>query len=221
MKQIFETKFQSLAGETYPFRIREVVFLLEAFLGTETVAEALVEHFVKGFEPLAWGKTSFEQDHENWNFRRTALAFGWLRLRMPEERWSQLVKPLAKGNPKLPRYSATLALFADDRLPASDEDYGRDRSLQRRDPAPFRTLLERWPKVWDDAQVVYVLGSDFLKQCDVTGLRLSPKWQQERNLVELGAIRAPGTLRVIEALLAQSLRGGRRQAVAGDSPGLG
>ncbi|MEZ4374975.1 MAG: hypothetical protein R3B07_29455 [Polyangiaceae bacterium] len=203
LERVLEAKFRRLPGETYVYRLREVLFLFEAFLGTETVVEAMVEHLSVGLEPENWGKTAFDQDHENANFRRSLLAFGWLRLRFPVDRWNKLTKPLLKGHPKLPKFTQSLRVICDDTapLPPQLDWYSADAACQRRDPAPLRMQLERWPKNWDEPQWVYALGSDFLREANVTGLRLSPKWQQQRHLAELGAIRAPGTLRIIEALL--------------------
>jgi hypothetical protein len=139
--------------------MKEVVFLLEAFLGTEVVLEALVARCRHALEdPKAWGKVKFDIDHHNSHWRRIIHALGWLRLRTPKARCKALVAPLAKPNEKLPVYSETLARLSDDSMAVGDDEYALDFAAQRRDPAPIRAHLTRWPRTWAHAEMVYVLG---------------------------------------------------------------
>lgn len=191
----------SQVGETYDFRIREVLFLLEAYLGTEAVVSAVVEHCVTALELKRWSRRVAEVDSPTANYARVAQALRWLRYRLPVARWRELTLPLRTGNPKLPKYSAVLRMCADDSAPIPQHVGRFAVSIQRRDLTALRAHVARWPTDWVDAQLVYALGHEFLAECDVSKLRLAPKWTQERALAEIGAIRAAGTLRVIAALL--------------------
>lgn len=191
----------SQVGETYDFRIREVLFLLEAYLGTEAVVSAVVEHCVAALDLKRWSRRVAEVDSVSAGYARVALALPWLRHRLPAARWSQLTSPMLAGNPRLPTYTAVLRACADDSAPIPEQVGRLGVSLARRDLTALRAHVARWPTDWVDAQLVYALGHDFLTECDVSKLRGNPKWKQERTLAEIGAIRAPGTLRVIAALL--------------------
>lgn len=200
MSRILQDRL-SQVGETYDFRIREVLFLLEAYLGTEAVVSAVVEHCVAALDLKRWSRRVASVDSASANYARVALALRWLRYRLPAERWSQLTSPLLASNPKLPTYTAVLRVCADDSAPIPEHVGRLSVYLMRRDLAALRAHVARWPTDWVDAQLVYALGHDFLTECDVSKLRGAPKWKQERVLAEIGAIRAPGTLRVIAALL--------------------
>lgn len=198
-----------LARETYVFRLREITFLLEAFVGTEPVAEAIVAWCARALEqPKLWGDKFFV-DHENANFRRVLLALGWLRLRMPEERWRALVAPLAKANKKLPLYSRTLRMLVDDAAPLDPEltPYALDVAVQRKDAAFLRAHFANAPYAPTAAERIYALGSEYLLEADLGGLSQLPKWWQERMVAELGTIAAPGTVRVIATLLSSRSAG--------------
>ncbi len=189
-------------SETYVFRLEDDVLLFEAFLGTEPVAVAIVDHLLAAMrEPERWGDGDFWIDHENANFHRVAPILGWLRLRLPEARWRAIVAPLREGNPRLPRYSATLRALSDDEAPATGSFDALATALQRRDPQAARSVLRgRYP--FDHAvQATYVLGHDFLIDVPIGELKRNPKWHQERTIAEIGTIRAPGTLRVMAMLL--------------------
>lgn len=208
LHELLTIKFKSLGGpgETYSFRLWEILYLFEAFLGTEPVVRVVVAFLRAALEdPAFWGKETFWVDHHNANVRRLVPGFGFLRLRLAPEIWRELVAPLAKGDPKLPRFSGTLRALADD---ASDLDAlfeldeGELFAMQRRDKAYLDRWLEARTTCFDNAQLVYVRGAESLLDADLGQLCRDPKWLQQRTLAELGAIRAPGTVRVMGAFLA-------------------
>ena len=211
LKLLDEVLRRGIPKETYVFRMKEVVFLLEAFLGTEVVAAAVVERCREALENWrVWGAyedpkgemgRAFWVDHHNACWRRLVHALGWLRLRMKPARWREIVAPLRKGNSKLPRYSETLARLVDDSIPVGDDEYSLGFAAQRRDGATIRAHYARWPKSRVRAELVYAAGARLLLEIDVTGLPREPKWFQQRTVAEIGAIRAPGTVRVMASLL--------------------
>jgi predicted DNA-binding WGR domain protein len=213
---------RGIPKETYVFRMKEVVFLLEAFLGTEVVAAAVVERCRDALENRkVWGAyedpkgemgRSFWVDHHNACWRRLVHALGWLRLRMKPARWKEIVAPLRKRNPKLPRYSETLARLVDDSIPVGDDEYSLGLAAQRRERAAIRAHYARWPRSMIRAEHVYAAGAGLLLEIDVKALPRDAKWFQQRTVAEIGAIRAPGTVRVMAALLASRSAGAHASA---------
>lgn len=208
LHEVLRIKFKSLggAGETYTFRLYETLYLFEAFLGTEPVARAVVEFLRAALEdPKFWGKETFWIDHHNANVRRLVPGFGFLRLRLAPATWRELVAPLAKPHPKLPRFSGTLRALADDTSDLDtlfELDEGELFAMQRRDKAYLDRWLAARTTCFDNAQLVYVRGAESLLDADLGQLCRDPKWLQQRTLAELGSIRAPGTVRVVGAFLA-------------------
>ena len=194
------------AGETYAFRLEEIILCFEAFLGTEPVVQALVAHLVLARENPQWWDDpqakGFFVDHDHTEVQRVAGMLGWLRFRISLPRWKELVAPLADSHaPKLPRYSARLRALADDSVALDDASRSLDVALQRRDRKGVaeQVASEKW--FHDDPQVTFVLGPDYLLTAPVQKLPQYPKWQQLRLVSELGRIRAPGVARVMAALL--------------------
>ncbi|HVY49094.1 MAG TPA: WGR domain-containing protein, partial [Minicystis sp.] len=145
LREILATKFAPAPDkrrETYVFRIQEVLFLFEAFLGTEEVVAAAVEHLVRArVHPDAWTPdgSAFFVDHSNSNAARLVAPLGWLRLRLDPARWQALVAPLRGSNARLPEFSARLAALVDDAAPARQDEIAI--AMQRRDAAPLRRSL--------------------------------------------------------------------------------
>ena len=199
-KKVLPSKSGSYGGETYDFRLDEVVFLFEAFLGAERVAARIVEHLVAARDNPKWWGDSLDHDHRE--VQRIAISMGWLRLRMPPARWKAIVMPLAGSRqPKLPEYSKRLRNLADDRGVEESAVHCYHLAMQRRDRAPLEEFLARWNFYADDPQFFYVVGADRLLGTEVKKLPREPKWQQRRIVEEFGQVRAPGAVRTIAALL--------------------
>jgi predicted DNA-binding WGR domain protein len=185
-------------SETYDFRMAEVLFLFEAFLGAEVVLAEAVAHLVAWRDhPERWGEGMFV-DHENAPAARMISMLGWFRFRIPEARYRASIAPLAGEARGLPKFAARLQSLVDDEAPAGRD--GAEFGMQRRSEALLRRRIERFP-YWEDPQFYFVLGKDELLRADVKKLKQEPKWQQLRWLEEFGVVRAAGTARMMAALL--------------------
>ncbi len=188
--------------ETYLFRLAEIVFLFEAFLGTKVVVGALVSHLVAARDNPAWWGTPYFQDHENGTARRLVPILGWLRLRMDAETWRRAVRPLAGVQPALPNYVANLGALLDDGCPLDGVTAPEWIAMQRRDKVWLDAYLDRrkaWG-YWADPQLYYVVGVSALDDQPMARLTRQPRWVQERVVDEFGALRAPQVARVIRVL---------------------
>lgn len=204
---------QTLAagGETYEWRLAEVVYLFEAFLGTEVVVSALAAHLTRALEHPEWWDSP---DSEASEVCRLAQILGWLRLRMDETRFDQIVAHLAKPEPRLPRYSSFLRLLADRASPLPAEgtyqaDWGGEAfAAQRRDATWIEAFVKYRPE-WTPrpTQTVAVGGGDLLFLANASKLTRLAKWEQQRIIQEIGAFRHPGSARTIAALLASRATG--------------
>jgi hypothetical protein len=191
---------RTFCGETYNFRLAEVVFLFEAFLGSEVVAEVLVDHLVTARDnPAWWGNF---RDRQPMAPRRLVPVLGWLRLRMAPADWRRILGPLAGGATELPGFSRDLAALIDDAVPLADVVNPAWIAMQRRDRAWLEEHLRRRGAFgyWYDPQLFYVVGADALGRQDVSVLARLPKWQQRRIIDEFGTMRGPEIERVVAAL---------------------
>ncbi len=209
-KKIGPSPSLGYGGETYTFRLAEVIFLFEAFLGTRVVAEALVVHLTAARDNPAWWGDPYFRDHENAAPRRLVPILGWLRLRMPDAEWGALIRPLTGEQAALPGYVGDLATLLDDARSLDDVHRPEWIAMQRRDRAWLRSFLDRagqhWG-YWNDPQIYYVVGADALGAQPVDKLTRLPKWQQRRIVDEFGTIGAPQATRVIEGLVASRSAG--------------
>lgn len=197
-------------GETYAFRLAEVVYLFEAFLGTEVVVAAIAKHMLGALKhPEWWGKFP---DNEAEEVPRLAWILGWLRLRMDAARFDELVAPLGKPERRLPVYSSLLHLLTDRGSPLSP-GYGDVFAAQRRDAAWIAASdCEDWPSFSFPTQTITVGGADLLFRGDSAKLTRLPKWEQLRILREIGSLRHPGAARAIGALLVSRSTGAQAKA---------
>lgn len=190
-------------GETYDFRLAEIMFLFEAFLGTPTVVAALVDHLVAAREHPAWWGDEFFRDHDHAEARRLVPVLGWMRLRMDPTAWRAAIAPLAGDQPALPGFVDDLATLIDDAHPIDDIANPAWIAMQRRDKAWLLTHLQSMAEFgyWTDPQLYYVVGAEALDSQSVAKLTRLAKWQQLRLIDEFGVMRAPQVVRVIRALL--------------------
>jgi len=208
---ILERLCPALVTETYQFRIQDAVFLLEAFLGTEHVAEALVERFVLvAGKPRLWDQLDNAHDHAY----HMAHALGFMRLRMAPARWKKLIAPLAKVKPSKLLFTERLALLADPRraVPQAKEAMRMitlQVLLERDAAAPLRACFDKVHH-WHTPRFYYVAGADLLDRANLAGLPRLPAWQQQRVAGEFGTIRHRATVRVMMWLL--SARSARKDA---------
>jgi|GEM_PF-5853270 len=190
-------------GETYDFRLAEILFLFEAFLGTPTVVAALVAHLVAARAHPTWWGDEFFRDHDHAEARRLVPVLGWMRLRMDPAAWRAAVAPLAGDQPALPEFVDDLATLIDDAHPIGDIANPTWIAMQRRDKAWLGAHLERTAEFgyWADPQLYYVVGAEALDSQSVAKLTRLAKWQHLRIIDEFGVMRAPQVVRVIRALL--------------------
>lgn len=194
--------------ETYNFRMAEMVFLFEAFLGTEVVANALVDHLVRARDNPDWWGTFL--DHHHQAARRLAPIVGWLRFRMTDAAWKELVAPLrGSSSKKLPTYCLMLNELANDDVETTHLWF----MLQRKDAKSAKTYNDAHPQAWNyDPQYFFLVGAEELETIDLKALKKLPKWLQLRLIDELGSIRGPGAERLVRALVES--RAASKQATA-------
>ncbi len=206
-KRMPPSKTKKEGGETYAFRLAEVVYLFEAFLGTEVVVSALAGHMGGALTNLSWWEPK-NIDNQAIEVSRLAQILGWLRLRMDAARFDEIVRPLTEPQAKLPFYSSLLGLLADPTSPlsAARTDIpgwaSKAFATQRRDAAWLETFARdnktRFPEA---TQVIAVVGADVLFRGDTAKLAQLPKWEQLQVIRELGTLREPGAARTIAGLL--------------------
>ncbi|MFO0742485.1 MAG: WGR domain-containing protein [Labilithrix sp.] len=198
----------SYGDETYNFRLAEIVFLFEAFLGTEVVATAIVDHLVRARDHVKWWGDFV--DHHHQSAARLAPVVGWLRLRMSPAAWKKLVAPLRNSKvAKLPNYCALLNALADDKVASDELAY----LLQRRDVKAAKQYFAENPKAWfHDPQFFFVAGADLLTKVDTSKLKQLAKWQQLRLIDEMGTMQGPGAVRLVSALVESRSAGAQAAA---------
>lgn len=192
------SKSREYGDETYDFRLAEIVFLFEAFLGTEAVAKVLIDHMIRARDNVKWWGHFVDHDHQAAP-RLASTVVGWLRLRMPSATWKKLLAPL-KGSKeaKLPKYCALLNQLADDSVASGEINI----LLQRRDAKAAAKYFTDYPRAWyHDPQHFFVAGADLLMKFDTSKVKQLAKWQQLRLIDEMGTIRGPGAVRLISALV--------------------
>lgn len=195
-KKCAPSKTTDYGGETYDFRLEEIMQIFEAFLGTELVANAIADHLVRARDNPKWWGTWTDHDHEE--VQRLVDVLGWMRLRMPPNTWSSIVAPLrGSKSEKLPRYCKRLCELADDKVPTENIAL----LMQRRDSKGVVAELEDRKGWCDDAHVLYVAGAEAFAKVNTKEYPRLAKWQQLRLIEEMGTIKAPGVLRVMAALL--------------------
>ncbi|MEZ4316130.1 MAG: hypothetical protein R3F61_01440 [Myxococcota bacterium] len=208
-KKLGPSASMDYGAETYDFRLAEVVFLFEAFLGAEVVAEDLVDHLIAALEHPKWWGDAFFQDHDNNIARRLVPVLGWLRLRMEPARWAELVARVdaatVRESPKLPGFRNDLRILADDRHPLEGIRHAEWIAMQRRDQAWITELYEgQWTQkwgYWNDPQYYHVLGRDRLANADLAPLRKLAKWQLLQVVEQFGAMEHPAIPRLMRALV--------------------
>jgi predicted DNA-binding WGR domain protein len=198
-------------GETYDFRLEEIMQLFEAFLGTEVVAKAIAEHLVRARDNVKWWGTWADHHHEE--APRLVEVLGWMRLRMPPKTWSSIVAPLrGSKSAKLSSYCKGLCELADDKVATQNISL----LMQRRDAKGVLAALERRRGWCVDPQIVFVAGAAALAKVNTAEYPRLPKWQQLRLIEEMGSIKAAGTLGVIAALLPSRSAGAAAAAWLGE-----
>ncbi len=201
-KKCAPTKSNKYGGETYDFRLAEVLFLFEAFLGSEVVVRAIILHLVAALEHPEWAGGPFWVDHHHQECRRLPDVVGWMRFRLSPEQWRLALAPLrealSRPHPAAPDYEARLRALADDSVASDDEVV----AMHRRDPGPVRAFLAEEDPRWFDPQLFLVAGTERLLDINLKHAKQLPGWWKERLIVEFGALKAPGVARLIGSWLA-------------------
>lgn len=198
--------------ENYQFRIVDAVWLLEAFLGAERVAKALVARFaLAANDKKLWNQLDNPHDHAY----HLAHAFGFLRLRMTPARWQAIIAPLRAVKKSNLLFTERLALFVDPKLAVRQNNEAMRMitpgvALERGDPAALRAYFARWPGYWHSPRFFYIVGADLLDESNLTWLPRLPAWSQQRVALEYGTIRHRATVRVMMWLL--SARSAKQEA---------
>lgn len=213
LRAILERLCPALVKEIYAFRIHDATWLLEAFLGAEHVAEAMVEQFVKATNRKLWTQLDNAHDHA-FHF---AHAFAFLRLRMPAARWKKIIAPLAAVKPSSLLFTERLALIADPKraVPQKTEAMRMitfDVLIERDDPEPLRAYVAKWGPQWRTPRLLHVAGAELMDDWKMDGLTRLPAWWQERIVAEFGTIRSRGVVRAMMWLL--SGRSAKQEAAA-------
>lgn len=200
--------------EIYSFRVHDAVFLLEAWLGTERVAQALVERFViAAAKPALWSAKANSHNHAF----ALAHALGFMRLRLPPARWDAIIAPLRAVKPTRLLFTERLRLLVDRKLAVRQNTEAMsmitlDVLLERGDVKGVRAWLAEARSYWYSPRVFYIAGADLLDRSPMDALPRLPAWQQQRIVAEYGTIRHRATVRVMMWLL--SGRSARKQAAA-------
>ncbi|MDI1443550.1 hypothetical protein [Polyangium sp. 6x1] len=191
-------------GDTYrAWRFREVLFLYEAFLGTEPVARTLTEHLVgEAKRASPWPDLLKIPNRTNAAMHHLALVLPWLLLRLPAAVAAALRAELATvrkpedvsdeepraffallhalANPSAPLHDSAKALRYELALCAGDADeVARGASLGY-------TLL------WYPARIAWLVGTDIF----AGKLTIAVPWLH-RIAQELLLVRDPGVVRLI------------------------
>jgi hypothetical protein len=204
--EVIDRLCPSLTAESYEFRVHDAVFLLEALLGAEPVAEALVSRFVLAAKsPKLWEDAADPRDHAF----HLANALGYLGLRLPADRFKALTKPLRSLTSKS-LFADRLALLIDRKASVRNgkrmQSFAVPAAMERGDRDALRGLFDPLgSEHWYSPRFFYVAGADLLDRVKMTKLGRLPGWLQKRIIKEHGTIRHPGTVRVIMWLLASDL----------------
>jgi hypothetical protein len=168
-------------GDTYAkWRWPKVVFLYEAFLGTEPVARALVLHLVREADDLSrWG-TSGDPHRTNTSPYYLALALPWLLLRLDAAKAKALRDQLARARKPSddededePRAYLELLQQIAGRAPRDERNL--PLALRGDDAAVLARCIDRAPAhlLLNAGRVAWMLGTArFAGKLEVTGLDL-------------------------------------------------
>jgi predicted DNA-binding WGR domain protein len=176
-------------SEIYSFRILDAVWLFEAFLGTEVVAEAIVAHVV-----------NIQSSNENDHVFDLIDALGYMRWRMPSVRWTAITKPLSSVKKGL--VGKRLGLLLDPSRPVTGEQLrGKttEIALQRGDAATLRTA-HSGSAYWYSARFAYLVGDKHFDKVDYAELRRLPKWLQRQVVAQFGLLHGPHIDKIRETL---------------------
>jgi predicted DNA-binding WGR domain protein len=200
-------------NETYGWKLRKVVHVFEAFLGTEIVAERLRDHLLRAYrEPEAWRHWGGDPWRHNAPAHHLALAFGTLRARLEPARWRELVAPFrGLESARLLTYADLLACFEDDTRAPQCPMYAMELALARRDRVAVRASLVAEGALWRP-EIVWLLGSSALAGVKLGAARRLPDWKQVQLIEEAGRIALPEVALIVATLL--STRSGRSAASA-------
>ncbi len=202
MTAILERLCPSMS-ETYEFRIHDTAFLLEAVLGTERVATALVDRFlVAASTRKLWEQTDNAHDHAF----HLASALGFMRPRLPPARWKTIIAPLRAAKKASSLFARRLALLIDPKLAVTGTGENMkmlelDILLERDDAKALRAYFTKWTAYWSSARLYYVAGADLLDHDQMAALPRRPAWEQKQFVSHLGTIRHRGAVRVMMWIL--------------------
>lgn len=192
----------ALVTEIYAFRIQDAAFLFEAFLGTELVADALVQRFIEVVsKPRLWTQKDNGNDHAfHWT-----NALGFMRLRLSPARWKAITAPLAKVKPTSLLFSERLRLLADPKrpVPSKNETLTMQAvgiALQRGDAKALRAYHAKHGAYWYSARFYHVAGVELLAGFDPKPLLRQPGWLQKRVVAEYGRLPGAPIRAVMETL---------------------
>jgi hypothetical protein len=213
LTKIVERLAPGFISEIHQFRVRDAAFLLEAFLGSERVATALVARLAL----CATRRDLWEQQLDNMNYHAFALAdaLAYMKLRIAPERWREIIAPLSTIDRRL-FLAKRLALIADETLEWQEQNEFHagtvlEVALQRGDRATLKKLWDAGRiHPWRTPRLYYVCGVELLDGADMKSLLRMPPWHAKQVVAQLGTIRAPAIVRVMMWLL--SARAGKAAA---------
>lgn len=185
-------------SETYSFRILDAIWLFEAFLGTEVVAETLVAHLLTIMSPSKWDQLT----NSNYHAFDLVDALGFMRLRMPSVRWTAITHPLREIKKSKLLLSERILLLLDPARPVKgDSMRGKttDIALERGDAATLRTVYNN-SAFWYSARFAYLVGDEHFEKIDYKELLRLPAWLQRQVVAEYGMLHGPHVTKIMETL---------------------
>ena len=192
-------------GDTYSrWRWPKVLYLYEAFLGTDPVARATVSYAVSAAANVKrWGPAGDDPKRRNTVHHYVAAALPWLLLRASPKVAAALRKELAgvPASKKVPTYVDILHWIGGPvgTPPPTGFETLDGQGLEE------RLKVSKFELMWHVARVVWLLGSERLGgDLKIAGFDLP------RMVDSLAPLRDPGVVRLMTLIIAQ--RAGRKPA---------
>jgi hypothetical protein len=208
-------------GDTYSrWRWPKVIYLYEAFLGTEPVARVVTAHLVREADDLSrWGFAGKDCFRANAAPHYIALTLPWLMKRLEPSVAAELRASLSRARPPAPTpahetepwaYLALLRAISGEPLREQAVPiFGFDLALRGDDPAPLAARVASSPHnfFWFAGRLAWMLGTaGFAEKLNVSG------YDHARMIDSVAPIEDAGVVRFIAAIASQ--RAGKKAAAA-------
>lgn len=192
-------------GETYSrWRWPKVLYLYEAFLGTDPVARAAASYLVRSAADVKrWGFAGDDPNRRNTVHHAVASAMPWLLLRASPKVASEIRRQLAAvpASKKVPTFIAILHWLGAPGTPPPTHGFETLDGAGLED----RLKVAKFELMWNVGRVVWLLGSERLAgELKISGFDLP------RMVDALAPLRDPGVVRLMTLISAQ--RAGKKPA---------